>query len=503
MFFAGCVFFLTAILFNQYGLLHPETGTYIPFHLSGKPLPEIIFNSNILEHAPSTQARELSYIVDHFDVLMLAKSVQYGFPLFIPASNFIFTTIFGVILFGFFTKAFQLGRLESALLVLAFWATPHAYIMLIYRSAKPGAGFFCVLLLMLVYLAIKKLREQDLQELRAGGEKAGETGPGWRRNALLFACGVVLSMFDLQGLYLLAVTTIAVGIISFCMRSRRMTGILWPLVSAIIVHLFYFFIALPFLAAHFGNCTVIYSYNKLDLFMILTGGIKAGMESLGMFVNLMLFSFGNLPAFPFALLILGVFVFLIQHDEKQTRYCKDPRPRGGLLPVFIFAFFAIWAMFFGMYMKLAAISWPDFQRWFYGVPTVMCIFFLSGMLAGLVRAPAAKTAVRVALFLILLFNIAALPGHLSQFRSGYFSNAAMASPYMRDALLNVYNQNYKPNPILYSSIYIYTGPDRAGNVFVQNGVLTNKVTIYDSLRKYALEHSWATQPLHVNMHPAP
>ena len=505
MFFAGCVFLLTAIFFNQFGFLHPEMGTYIPFHLSGKPLPEIIFNSNMLERPPSTQGRELSYLVDHCDILALAKSVQYGFPLFIPASNFIFITIFGVILFGSFTKIFHLDRVTSALLVCAFWVTPHAYIMGMSRSAKPGAGFFCVLLLMLVYLAIKAARILDLQELRLGGEKVAEVRLGWLRGALLFACGIVLSMFDRQGLYLLAVTTVAAGIISFCLRSRRMLMILWPLVLAIFAHLFYFFIALPFLAKNLGNCTVDYSFNKLDLDTLLAYGPRVGADSLGIFINQVLFSFGNFPILPFGFLILGLFIFLIKYDEKQEKHYRrlDLRGRGWGLPVFTFAFFATWVMFFAMHMKLPALNKPDFQRWAYGIPIVMCLFFLSGLLIHMVRAPVIKTMIRATLCVILLCNIIALPGHVSKIKTGYFNNVAAISPVLRDALLNVYDINYKPNPLVYTNAYEYFGPDGPRDIFVSNGLINNKVTIYDCLKKYALEHSRTTQPLRLTRENTP
>src|SRR5687768_1313733 len=62
-----------SVVFSGTGFIHPESHTFLPHYLSGRPMIELIYDNNATEWG-HYQARELAFVFDWLDCQFIAWS---------------------------------------------------------------------------------------------------------------------------------------------------------------------------------------------------------------------------------------------------------------------------------------------------------------------------------------------------------------------------------------------------------------------------------------------
>ena len=139
---------LLEALFSAGGGFHVETVGYIPHYLNlaGKPLGAIIFDP-VSTDLGNYQARELSYLVDLWDVRFLAWSAKLGAVHFYSFSQW-FLMVLTVLVQQYGTRKLfpQLPGYFATLFSLAFVLLPCVSANMYFRSAKHGTAFLFTLI---------------------------------------------------------------------------------------------------------------------------------------------------------------------------------------------------------------------------------------------------------------------------------------------------------------------------------------------------------------------
>ena len=189
---------LLEALFSAGGGFHVETVGYIPHYLNlaGKPLGAIIFDP-VSTDLGNYQARELSYLVDLWDVRFLAWSAKLGAVHFYSFSQW-FLMVLTVLVQQYGTRKLfpQLPGYFATLFSLAFVLLPCVSANMYFRSAKHGTAFLFTLI---VYLTIYLFRKTCIKN--APGAFAG-----------LAAALVLAPFFDRQALFFVSLYTVGTGL---------------------------------------------------------------------------------------------------------------------------------------------------------------------------------------------------------------------------------------------------------------------------------------------------
>ena len=190
---------LLEALFSAGGGFHVETVGYIPHYLilAGKPLGAIIFDP-VSTDLGNYQARELSYLVDLWDVRFLAWSAKLGAVHFYSFSQW-FLMVLTVLVQQYGTRKLfpQLPGYFATLFSLAFVLLPCVSANMYFRSAKHGTAF---LFTIIVYLTIYLFRKTCIKN--APGAFAG-----------LAAALVLAPLFDRQALFFVSLYTVGTGLL--------------------------------------------------------------------------------------------------------------------------------------------------------------------------------------------------------------------------------------------------------------------------------------------------
>ena len=131
----GLAVLALSVVFNEFGLIHFEWWGYFPHNLGPGSIWAKIFDNRSLDQGVYA-GRELSYLVDHVDMLGVALSVKAGFPLFISVMHVLLSVFIGVWVAWFAARDLRLGSLVGLLLALLFWTTPYVYVHFLMRTAK-------------------------------------------------------------------------------------------------------------------------------------------------------------------------------------------------------------------------------------------------------------------------------------------------------------------------------------------------------------------------------
>jgi hypothetical protein len=143
IFWAACVG-LSLIVCGG-GFLHPESYSFLPHYLSGRPLLPLIFDNQVTDWN-NYQARELGFVFDWLDAQFIAASFRHGVVHFFSASHYILLLVAGIALWRIASRHLALPRTVSLALVLLLWTCPTAMLYSsYYRSAK--VALLCVTLL--------------------------------------------------------------------------------------------------------------------------------------------------------------------------------------------------------------------------------------------------------------------------------------------------------------------------------------------------------------------
>jgi hypothetical protein len=182
------------------GFLHPESYSFLPHYLSGRPFLELIFDNRVTDWG-NYQARELAFVFDWLDAHFIEWCVRRGWVHFFSATHYVFLGLGGAVLWRICTRYLQLDRVVAFLLVLLLWSSPSAMLYTsFYRAAKVGS----LLSVLVVIWAWLRARER----------------PGWSSALVLLVAAALLPMFDKQGFIFLVWLVLLLTQQAFARRGR-------------------------------------------------------------------------------------------------------------------------------------------------------------------------------------------------------------------------------------------------------------------------------------------
>lgn len=420
--FAGIAMLTLSIVFNEYGILHFEWwNQYVSFHLGPGSIWRKIFDNRTLDLGVYA-GRELSYLVDHFDMLAMAASVRWGLPLFVSAVHLMLSVGMGLWIAHYASRDLKLGSLIGLLLALLLWTTPCIYLHFLMRTAKglTAAG--------LVVLAV------ELHRACAGGGNHRAAPLRWRTIILVVLSATVMSFADRQGFYFLLC---AIGCMAFeCWRSRARVArdCLLLLLGVLVIGLVYFFWIAPALTREFWGYESDFSFNKLPMEELYAQPGRFAAQAGELLLQTIGFTVGAIPRWLAAIVLVGLIVLAGMADIRGRSWRQHVPLSvilGGLLA-------ALWVMYALMILRHPPLLWDDIRRVYYWIPTSALVVLGVGVGASVwtVRQPGAKPILAALLTALVVGNVLALPGHRGVLSAGSLHESILTSREMRHALVH-------------------------------------------------------------------
>lgn len=414
----GVACFILSIGFNQYGFMHFEWKGYAPYHLGPDSIWVKIFNSRILD-LDTYAGRELSYLIDHIDILFIAQSVKLGYPLFISITHIILGIFIGVWVAWFAAKDLRMGTTIGLLIALLFWSTTYVYINFLIRTAKILTATGVAILLVELF--------------RAHASHRNGKGLSGRSFLTIFFSVNILAYADRQGLFFL-LCIFGFEAVHWLIRRRRIFAEITLLLLLLIgIEQIYFYHLAPFLTQYFFDYSPNLKFTKLpysDLWQAPGHYAKVAAGSLG---NSIRFLLGNAPLW----LLCGVLILWLGQSLRQIR--EQQWRRGLPLPIIIGgSLVLLWVMYVLMILRHPPILWPDIQRVYYWLPTgALVLVGLAHILANFIGYDSNRKQVTVTLilFVAVLANLYTLPQHQQIFATGCLQETINEGKEIRDALI--------------------------------------------------------------------
>jgi hypothetical protein len=388
------------------GSLSCESYCFLHHYGSGKPLLAAVFDPRSTDFG-MYQGRELSYLFDWLDVQFIRLSIAWGQPHFLSITYLCFITATAILAWRFLTAELALPRGIATLLVWLYATTPTAVGWnSLGRSAKIG-----VTLCLAVAIPLA---------CRMGAWPGPVRRPGFGRWFLFAATLVAMTLFDRQGVYLVAAMAMYLGL-AWLFRRALVDAILFllPLV-VLFLNFLYVRVLAPWIVHAINGYWPDMQYLHVDAayFMQQWGFyLASGVE---LFADASRFMYGNLPA---AVMLVVIMVLLALQRSWRI----------ALLAVAILL--AMVLMDALMVMKHSPVLDSDMRRIYYWnpqtlvvllmLPAVLCCTGVPQVLrhgSRLVRGFAAAL-----LCVMLIGNICALPDHLSCAYGSYLHESRTSS----------------------------------------------------------------------------
>jgi hypothetical protein len=445
-----------SVLFNHFGMLHFEWWGYIPFHLGPGSIWAKIFDSRTLDQGVYA-GRELSYLVDHVDMLVLKWSVIAGHPAFISVTHVLLSIFIGVWIGWYAAHDLRLGSLVGLLLALLFWTTPFIYLHFLMRTAKILTAAGGVVLLV------------ELIRAGRGGLENRTIEPSRRSVVLVAVSGWVMSFADRQGFYFLVIAWGCMVIQWLWGRTRVARDMSLVLFGVLLVELVYFFWIAPACTRLFWGYDPDFSFNRIPLGGFFAEPVHNAELGLRLLLQTISFTVGRLPlALVAAGLGLGI-VLALRHDQRRQTWRRQ-LPLAALVAGM---FLALWTMYVLMILRHPPLLWPDTAVAYYWIPTgALVVLGLASLVSGWVDdRPGRKRLLAVALLGAVGGNLAALPRHSHVFASGHLHDSIVDTREIRYALMHRDDPTYFESPDLlrnpayialreYAPLHAYTQPPR-------------------------------------------
>ena len=429
-----------SVVFNRFGLVHFEWWYYIPFHLEPGSVWAKIFNSRSLDQGIYA-GRELSYLIDHIDIVAMAASVEWGHPVFVSLTHLVLSVFMGVWLGWFAAKDLKLGSLIGLLLALLLWTSPYVYVHFLMRTAK---GLTAAGALVLAVEIVRACR----------AEAANPAGALTRGRAWLIAlAATVMSFADRQGFYFLLCAGLFTGLQWIWSRSRVARQISFVLGGVLVVELVYFFWLAPALTQAFWNYSPDFSFNRLPVEELAANPVQFCRDASFALLESTRFTLGQIPAWQ-AGVVLASLVAVPLVREWRERSWRRQLPVSLVIAAMIGA---LWVMNALMVLRHPRILWADMMTVYYWIPAaVLVVLGLACSWGDWVASRPWRRITLAALLLVLVGgNIDALPRHRSVFESGHLQESVATSEEMRYALTHRGAPTYRaPQSIAYIPAYL-------------------------------------------------
>ncbi len=342
-----------SVLLCGTGFIHPETHSFLPHYLSGRPFLELIFDNRTTEWG-NYQARELAFVFDYLDCQFIAWCAEHGHAHLFSASHYLLLLVAGFALWRICARHLALDHPVALGFVALLWSTPTAiFYTSFYRSAKVAVltASLCTI----------------WAWFSAAGARRGSTTALFSWKYPLFAiCAFCMPMVDKMGLAFLCMLGGFLATRWFRTRSRGDASLLLAggaALGAAIVYGWKIGPALTMAMVHYPAET---GYSSLPLGEIIGEPRRFGAVILGALL-FTLDSFrivlGNLPA---GLALAAAFAIwrLLPRDGAATGF------RGLLSPAWLFVIgcCAVFGLYAVMLLRFESMFSTEHRRVFYSYP---------------------------------------------------------------------------------------------------------------------------------------
>lgn len=335
-------------------------------------------------------AREITHAVEHFDAVIIDGFSKAGHTHFLSFHTYLFLVCISVGLFVLFRK-FGLGDWISILLIALFLTAPPIFMAGVY--VRPGhahaAFWFMALVLAIVHHS---------------GKRASDLAIG--------AFGFLLCWADRQGLFVACSICILLAI----HKAPFLVRILAALGLAILLNFVWTFWIGPELVARYSGFKTNQSYQSAPFFGLAAHFWSKGWDGSLIALDSFRLLLGNLSrGVCFGMLVMAITL------------------AGNKRLLFAFGFLLVAALDILVLYHQHMLGAPDvIMSYYHIVPTLALLLLSVGLALPWLKARSRWACLAVSI--LILGNLAALPEHRRALRSGHMIGYIAGAPVLRDAL---------------------------------------------------------------------
>ena len=419
-----------SIVCHHGGFLHYEAERRLPFYLSSGPVLEKLYDSDYLDWG-LYQARELSCFFDYLDCQFIAICVTAGHPHFLSLTHYVFLLFINLVLWRFGVDEIGLGPWFGGGVLQLLWTSPAFFLGgVFFRSSKIGLALVVVILYWRIFCFLRGARENPAYHMSA------------RSWFLYFGMACAAMLFDRQGVFMVGVILIFLGIWFYGCRRKSVLTLMGAFAAALVFGVIYNYIVDPLITLSLEHYWPDFKYQHLPWKVLEENPGFFATSSLSLYFDTVRYFLGNVPLWA-AVILVAVLAY-------------SALPEG--LGLVVSQTFLIWVMIVLMILRHNALLWPDVRRGYYFLP-VISMFAMTLLLwfsRVKVRYHVPKWFLGVALALAIVGNIIALPGHDTIMKTESLSASFKSTPVLLDALRDLHNPRYViPSEVATNRVFRY------------------------------------------------
>jgi hypothetical protein len=422
-----------SIAWQHGGVLHPEIEKRLPYYLSHGPLLDKLYDSEYLD-GNMYQARELSYFFDYIDCKFIAGCVALGHPHFLSLTHYVFLVLISLVLWRFGVEDLKMKRWIALCVLLLFWTTPAVFLAgTFFRTAKIGVAFTMVVLYWQIFRILRAARENPAQRLSASSWLA------------CFGLAWAATLFDREGVFMVAAIVVFLGFWFLGYRKKTALHLMGAFAAALALSVLYNYIIAPVLTLSTNNYWPDFKYQHLPWEKLAARPLYFITSGASLYFDTVRFFLGNIPAWGAVLVVIALAGAALAPGRGRA---EDKGAFSAALGLCLCQTVLIWVMMTLMFLRHAALVWPDVRRVYYFLPVIALFGMTLLMALACLQSRRLLPPWCLALFLggALAGNIVALPGHEAILRAGEGKTLYQSTPLLLDALRNLRNPNYPISP---------------------------------------------------------
>jgi len=347
------------------GCLHGETDMYLVVHLSERSFLSKIICPHVAD-AKFYQCRQLSHVLENLDAHFVYWCYLAGCPHFFSVVTFVLLLSITGLHWRFGVTRLRMDPLTLLLLVALFWTNPNVYLAgMCLRAAKIAAAFF-------VYAGMCLFLSRMLRVAGEGGLQIGEPDTP-KRTIFLYASLALAACFsDPQGVFLVLLLSGGALVWSAMLKSKEaLLAALAGGAAAGLHTLFRLWLA-HVLVRKWCGFESTSAFDQSDPANLHSSALEYLKQGASLSSDTMSFGFGNLQAWVFGPVLLGVLAatFMVRTDT-ATRWTRGKLKHLGILIgiTMLTLFLANVGMCALMVARHPPVAWADttgFHRWCIG-----------------------------------------------------------------------------------------------------------------------------------------
>jgi hypothetical protein len=409
------------------GVLHGETDMYLVDHLSERSLLSKIICPHSID-AQDYMARPLSHLLENLDAHFVYWSYLAGCPHFFSIVTFALLLGVTCLHWRFGVNRLKIDKFTILLLVALFWTNPNIYFAgMCLRMGKIAAAFF-------VYAGMYVFLSRMIRVEAEGGAKIGEPDVPKRSPFVYFGLALAACFSDLQGVFMVLLLSGGAVVWSAVLKSKE--ALLASLAggAACGVHTLFSLWLAPILVRKLSGFEVSNAFGHFDEAGPHLKALEALKEGASVTCDIMSFGFGDLPAWIFCAVVLGLLaaVFMLRTETATRRKSGRLKHPGILLGMTVLVLaLANVVMYALMIARHPPLAWDDTRRGgYYPLPTVVFWFLVLTVLLRLLqdRFRFGRGAVWAVLVVLISFNVETLPDHFLVIGKGHLRGFIQATP---------------------------------------------------------------------------